>query len=131
MSDNMTNNMMDEEMDLEALAAEQDEAADLSEDNDIEVVSKSIADDSDVEDEKYEKQSNFNNNPDFLRKFSESFSTQFVLSPQFSGMMPSNNSKESTFAKLKAEQDAKAEKQISDIRRNRPKPALLKKLAGE
>ena len=34
-----------------------------------------------AEEEKYEKNNNFNNSDDYLRKFSESFSTAFVLSP--------------------------------------------------
>ena len=75
--------------------------------------------------ESYEKNSNFNNSSDYLRKFSESFSTSFVLSPSFSGVNVSE------YSQMKKQQDEKAEKLIKELDQNRPKPALLKKLAGK
>ena len=133
MSDNLNNQA--EEFDLEDLMEDvsgESEESTESVDYDINILTEDVENNegaSDLSDSKdaesYSKNSNFNNSSDYLRKFSESFSTSFVLSPSFSGVSTSN------YKQMKQQQDEKTEKLIKELNQNRPKPALLKKLAGK
>lgn len=98
MSEEMNTNVeevaVDENLDLDALneeAVAEEPAADL----DLDALTQEIAEDTAEdtaeatevaeeaaeEEDAYEKSNNFSNSDDYLRKFSESFSMYFVLSP--------------------------------------------------
>ena len=133
MSENLNNQA--EEFDLEDLmddVSSESESSGESVDYDINILTEDVASKSAASElsdaqnaESYTKNSNFDNSSEYLRKFSESFSTSFVLSPSFSGVDTSE------YKQMKTQQDEKTEKLIRELNQNRPKPALLKKLAGK